>query len=425
MQPERPHWRKWIEPWYLVYALMGLIVAGLVPVLIPLVVNETGNAPLVGVVVAAVSLGGLTSPLWGSLADRYRTHRLLLAAGMLFASIALAAFAFTTQPAIWIPLAVIEGLGTASAATIANLFVVEAHPQPEWDQRIGWLQTFYGIGQVTGLLLAGVLSQTDFRIGLWVAAGLGAFAAILGWLTTKTPPAQPGLEPLLIHPVKHAESTMISPQRLFHAPKWVGIGDLGRTLRSPFGVFLGAWLLAFAGPAAVFSQYPLLMQKVYGVTPATSSVAFAIIAALGLTLYTPAGNWSDRRGPGRILRISLGLRLIAFVGMFWLVFMPASGATGLLALIAFAFVVWAWSLMSVSGTALAARLSPTGEGQGLGVFNAITAAAGIIGALLAGWAAGVWGYGSIVALALIGVALGLGLSLLVDKKVLSEKKETK
>ena len=414
MQPEKRPWSEWIEPWYLVYATMGLVVAGLLPILVPLLVSKSRNAGQVGLVVAALSLGGLTSPLWGSLADRYRAHRALLSGGMLFAGLGLAAFAFTTRPVLWILLAIIAGFGTASAATVANLFVVEAHPQAEWDQRIGWLQTFYGIGQVAGLLLAGALTQIDLRIGLWAAAGLSAAAALLGWVTTKTPPAQIGLNAVLVHPARHVESAFSSPQRLFHGLKWDGMEKLGQTLRSPFGVFLMVWLLAFTGPAAIFSQYPLLMQKVYGVTPASSSVAFAVIAALGLTLYTPAGNGSKRYGPARILKVSLGLRLAAFAGMLWLVFLPAGGRTGWLALLAFAFVVWAWSLMSVSGTALAARLSPVGEGQGLGIFNATTAVAGILGALLAGWVVGVWGYGAIVALALAGVGLGLGLSFLVN-----------
>ena len=420
MQPVKRPWSEWIEPWYLVYALMGLVVAGLVPVLIPLVVGRSGNAGQVGLVVAAVSLGGLSAPLWGSLADRYRAHRVLLAGGMLLAGLGLAAFPFTAQPGVWILLTMLAGLGSASAATVANLFVVEAHPQAEWDERIGWLQTFYGVGQVAGLLLAGALTRIDLSIGLLAAAGLCAAAAVLGWLTTQTPPAQPGLKALLVHPAKHVKSAASSPQRLFHAPQWPGMQKLGRTLRSPFGVFLVIWLLAFAGPAAVFSQYPLFMQKVFGVTPATSSVAFAIIAALGLSLYTPAGNWSNRYGPQRILRLSLGLRLLAFAGMLGLVFMPGGGTIGWLALLAFAFVVWAWSLMSVSGTALAARLSPAGEGQGLGIFNAMTAVASILGALLGGWAAGAWGYGSIAGLALGGVALGLGLSFVVNRKKSSE-----
>jgi DHA1 family tetracycline resistance protein-like MFS transporter len=424
MQADKRRWSDWIEPWYLVYAIMGLVVAGLVPVLIPLAVGRSGSAGQVGLVVAAVSLGGLTSPLWGSLADRYRVHRGLLAGGMLVACLGLAAFPFTSQTALWVLLAMLAGLGSASAATVANLFVVEAHPKAEWDDRIGWLQTFYGVGQVAGLLLAGVLTRIDLHIGLLAAAGLSAAAAILGWLTTKTPPAQPGPKAVLLHPAKHAESAISSPQRLFHAPKWPGRENLGRTLRSPYGIFLIVWLLAFAGPAAVFSQYPLFMQKVFGVTPDSSSVAFAIIAGLGLALYTPAGNWSNHYGPQRILRLSLGLRLLAFAAMLGLVFLPGSGTVGWLALLAFAFVVWAWSLMSVSGTDLAARLSPAGEGQGLGIFNAMTAVASILGALLGGWAAGAWGYGSIAGLALGGVALGLGLSFAASRGIASSGLDT-
>ncbi len=409
-------WQDWIEPWYVAYALTGVVVAGLIPVLIPLTVSKSGNAGQVGLVVAAVSLGGLTSPVWGGLADRLRLHRGLLAGGMLVASLGLAAFGFVNSPIPWFILAILIGLGTASAATVANLFVVEAHPQGEWDERIGWLQTFYGIGQVAGLLLAGILTQINFQTSLEVTAALSAAAAISGWFTTKTPQAQPGLTPVLVHPVKHAESALSSPQRLFHRPTWKGIKNAGASLRSPFGLFLFAWLLAFAGPAAVFSQYPILMQKVYGVTPASSSVAFAVMAGLGLTLYTPAGRWSEQRGPRRILRASLGLRLVAFAGMFGLVFLPAGGNGGWLALLAFTFVVLVWSLMSVSGTALAARLSTIGEGQGLGIFNALTSAAGILGAVLGGWAAGIWGYSAIVVLALGGVALGLGLSFLQGNK---------
>jgi len=56
-------WLKWIELWYLVYALLGAIIAGLIPVLLPLRVGQSGNPSQVGWVMAAVSLGGLSAPL--------------------------------------------------------------------------------------------------------------------------------------------------------------------------------------------------------------------------------------------------------------------------------------------------------------------------------------------------------------------------
>jgi hypothetical protein len=32
-------------------------------------------------------------------------------------------------------------IGVAGATTVANLFVVEVHPEAEWDERIAWLYT--------------------------------------------------------------------------------------------------------------------------------------------------------------------------------------------------------------------------------------------------------------------------------------------
>ena len=124
-------WRRWVEPWYLAYALLGAAVAGVVPILVPLTVSHAQNASEVGLVMAAASLGGLTAPVWGSLADRRRLHRSLLAGGLLATSLGLAVFPFTTWPTLWLGMALLVGLGAAAAATVANLFVVEAHPQIE------------------------------------------------------------------------------------------------------------------------------------------------------------------------------------------------------------------------------------------------------------------------------------------------------
>jgi MFS transporter, DHA1 family, tetracycline resistance protein len=137
----RTSWR-WIEPWYMAYALLGASVAGLAPILLPLVVHERGGAAHVGWVVAAFNFGGLTAPLWGSLADRYRLHRWLAIGGSIVASVGLAAFPFTSSPIAWAGLALLQGMGAIGAATVANLFVVEAHPEDEWEERLAWLQTF-------------------------------------------------------------------------------------------------------------------------------------------------------------------------------------------------------------------------------------------------------------------------------------------
>ncbi len=231
-------WRRWVEPWYLSYAMQGAVVAGLLPILLPLAVSHAGSAADIGLVMAAFSLGGLSAPLWGSLADRYRMHRSLLVLGLLTMSAGLIVFSITAQLAIRIGMALFLGLGAAGSATVGNLYIVEAHPKSEWDERIGWLQTFYGIGQVGGLLLAGVLTQTDLHIGLIAAAGISVTAALLGWSTAKTPLTPLDPKPVLLHPARHGEWVTISPQRLFHYLDLTSIRILLSNLRSPFWLFL-------------------------------------------------------------------------------------------------------------------------------------------------------------------------------------------
>lgn len=405
-------WRRWIESWYISYALLGAAIAGLAPILLPLMVIRIGGAAEVGFVMAAFSLGGLTAPLWGNLADRYRLHRWLLTLGLAVAAVGLAIFPFTSILTVWLGLAIFQGGGAAAASTVANLFVVEAHPRAEWDERIGWLQTFYAAGQVGGLLLAGALGQVDPRGGLLVAGGMAILAVLPGWWTTRTPLAPLRPKPVPLHPPRHTEWPAVSPQRVFHHLTPEAMRRLGPALRSPFGLFLVVWLLSFGGSAALFSLYPVLMQEAYGISPAVSSIGFAVAAGLGLALYSPAGRWSEGFGPSRVLQLALGVRVLAFLGLFALGIAP-SGALGWLALPGFAFVVLAWSLLSVSGTTLTARLSPVGEGIGMGVFNATTALASVVGAAAGGLVAGTMGYVEVSALAAAGNAVGLVLSLAI------------
>jgi len=399
---------RWTEPWYFSYGLQGAAVAGLIPILLPLFVSQSGNPSDVGYVMAAFSLGGLTAPFWGELADRYRLHRFLLAGGLLLTGFALLLFAFSVSLPGWIGLAFLQGSGFGAAATVANLFIVENHPKAEWDERIGWLQTFYGAGQVGGLLLSAGLTGLRLKSGIFLAAGFNLLAFLIAWWKAPMPSKLAVPRPMLSQAPRHADWPIATPQRFYH----VTLGAL-RELRgaaaSTFGIFLLAWTFSFAATTVVFSQYPVLMRTAYGIGTTSSSLAFGLAAALGLLLYAPAGRWSDRKAPRFVVQMGLVMRLAAIAAM--LVILEVHRLEWL-SLVAFSVIVIAWSLLSVSSTGLVARISPIGEGSGLGIFNAATAVAGVIGAAFGGWVAGRWGYPAALELATAGSLFGLILTFL-------------
>jgi DHA1 family tetracycline resistance protein-like MFS transporter len=425
-KPEKPEithpttgrlaWLRWVEPWYLAYALLGVSVAGLIPILIPLLVNSTGNVAQVGLVMAGFSFGGLAAPLWGSLADRFRLHRVLLVGGLFLTALGLALFPFAGSSLAWLLLALLQGVGSGGAATVANLFIVEVHPQLEWDERIGWLQTFYGGGQVLGLLAAGAFSQSStVKVGVWAAAAITLAACLVGLASVSTPSRPVVNKPILLHPARTAEWPLASPQRLFHHLTAEAVANAGQILHSAFGLFLAVWVLTFGGTAVVFSLYPVLMQGLFKISPSISSSVFALAAALGLLLYSPAGHWSGRFGTRRVMLAGFGVRLVAILLILILGIFHDTGL-GWAALLGFCLIVLAWSLLSVSSTALAAALSPGKEGAGLGFFNATTAIAGVLGSILGGWIASRSGFLAAVELAGGGILAGLILFALSGRK---------
>jgi len=342
--------------------------------------------------------------------DRHGGQRGLAPGGVLVTAIALAAFPWTTTLAGWIGLAVLGGPGGETATTPAPLFVVRVHPPEEWDERLSWLHASYDGGGVAGLLLAGGLSQTHVRGGLLTAAGLTATAAVLAWLTTRAPLGPSTLKAKRLRPARHGDAALASLRGHGHQPTLDTLRQMLPDLRSPFHRFLMVWLLALIGSSALFALYPILMQEVFAIPPALSSLTYAVAGGLRLLVYPQAGHWSMRFGQARVLRAALGVRLVAFGSLLALALMPLDGQRWL-ALPIFAVVVLAWPLLSVSSTALTAHLSAVGEGEGMGLYKAVSALAGVIGAVLAGALAEGWGYRTSLGLPIAGVALALLLSI--------------
>lgn len=426
--------RQWVEPWYFAYALLGMTFGGITAILVPLGAGEIGGPSTAGVVMGALGLGQLSATGWGGLADRFRLHRVLFAGGILFVALAFLGLSIVHNAAAWIMLALLLGVGAAATNTVASLFIVEVHPQAEWAERIGWMQTIYSAGLVGGLLLAGAVSHLPIDVGLLLAMIAAGIGCVLGWIVTRGPArhvtvpsaAAPSATPGT-HPALHAARRSRAPELLHalahrqpapwglshvHHPRLPSRHQLGLVLRSPFAVFLLVSMLTNLGPSAIFALYPLLMNQVFDIVPALSSLVLAVSAGAGLTLYTPSGRLSTKFGAVRILRASIGMRM---VGMILLAVLAAAtfGGRAWLALVAIWLMDLAWPSISVSSTTLAPHYSPLGEGEGMGVYNAANAAAGLLGAAVGGWLANLAGYEATIVLAAVSGAAALVLAVLL------------
>jgi MFS family permease len=390
--------RAWMEAWFLAYGFLAIVQGGLLPMLLPL---TAGGAAHAGVLVGAMNLAGLSAPAWGILADSRRWHRQILVVGFLAVVLALALLPGATGLGTRLLLVVVMGLGFSAANTLANTFIVEVHPAEEWDARIGALQTCLGLGQVTGLLLAGLLGGA-YGVAFAVATGLVVVAVPIAWATVHTPVNPTPRREVSAQAPIGAEGMSGGPHRHFHHVSLVAIRHTMGSLASPFSRFLLIWVCAFTALTAVITMFPYAMLHQFGASSRLPATVYAMAAAVSLGIYGPAGMVAHRRGPLLVLSAGLLWRTLA-VGVLAVAALGAH-AGAMLAMVGFFALVLGWPLMGVAGTALAAHLSPLPKGEAIGLFGASSSLAGAVGALAGGWGVQNFGYGPVCLLAAVVLA---------------------
>jgi MFS family permease len=362
---------------------------------------------------AALNAGVLSVVPCGILVDRYGAHRPFFFSGLVLVGLSVAAFSVFQEIGPRMLFSLLQGVGIGAVNTVASLFVVEFSPKEEWNERIGMLQMVNGLGQTGGLMLAGLLSSTGYSPGLWVAAVLMIPAVWIGRRglppASKTPPRLLKVRFDLSHLVQRAERL---PGSLFfgiHRPGLAHIRMLSRLPGTPFGRFMGSWTLLTLSSQSFFTLLPLLMLHTYRLQPWVSTLIYAACTGLRVLFFNPAGRLSERLGAQRVYVAGALTRTVAFAALVALIFLRTPFGVSLTILF-FTMMVCAWPFLSVSGTKLCADLTPVGEGEAMGIFNAMTAAASIASALVSAVLAQAFGYGILPPLALGCAVLSLVMS---------------
>ncbi|MGH7069253.1 MAG: MFS transporter [Acetobacteraceae bacterium] len=411
--------RQYVRPWYIAYLLLGMVTAGLLPVLLPLTVEALSHRlATVAYVLGAYNLGLLTSPLYGTMAERRQLYRQLFLGGFLLTALAVAALPVAGGLAGWVASAFLIGAGSGCAATLATLFVVDFVPRPEWEPRIGWLQSCNAAGQVAGLFLAAAFSDHRWTIGLWVAAGILLPAMLIGGIGLPVPRKEP-----LPHPQHHEVHAQLNVHVLsvfptFGLPSGIGVHlhhlnqqglrHLPEAIRTPFGRFLLSWFMLGLAVSAFFSYFPLMLAKSYGIGANVSAMIYAVTVVFCTGLYVLTSRLASRFGAAAIYRAGLILRIAGFALLLIPFLLPMGGPERtLIGAVGLVVIVLAWPTLSVTGTDLAAHLTPFSEGAAVGLTNAALALATAIGTLISGPLVHRWGYGTIPMMALSGLVISL------------------
>lgn len=116
-RPARRGPLRWIEPWFSAYALAGLLVNGMVPIMIPVTTASHGTGA-VATVVSAFFVGQLTAPFIGQIADRTGTQRVVFLGSYPVMAAAAVGFGLSDGVLGWAITAAVAGAAAGAAQTL-------------------------------------------------------------------------------------------------------------------------------------------------------------------------------------------------------------------------------------------------------------------------------------------------------------------
>jgi predicted MFS family arabinose efflux permease len=241
-----------------------------------------------------------------------------------------------------------------------------------------------------------MIARGPLAYGFWLAAAFAVLALLIGRIGL---PADDGRREISLPPLAWGKlmrgfqpgAPLGGLLQHSHHLQRAAFGRLASPLGAGFAQFLLAWALLNLGVAPFFAYYPLLMKKSYGIAPTSTAFLYALAAAVGIGLFVLSGRVAKRRGSWLVFQVGLALRMAGFGMLGVLTLIPLSGKV-VFAMLGFTLVMLAWPVLSVSGTGLAARLTPIGEGAALGLLAASAAVATVLGIFLGGPLVEAFGY---------------------------------
>jgi DHA1 family multidrug resistance protein-like MFS transporter len=355
-----------------IVAIIGLAQLGFATILplLPLYLTERlgASVKLVGLVVATFALTEtFFKTAWGGVADRWG-RKPVMVIGLALSALAPLVMAVLRAPALFVPLRLIDGTGSAalwpsSAAAVADVTTADRRATGMAMLNMAFLGGL-ALGPSLGLFVAGFAGDT--RAGFYLASGLMALAAVLA-AAAFPPDASAGHGDPAGGPY-HADARPAYFRAIMQS--FHGAPALFMLYFIAFVQMFGVGLLVPI--AAIYAK------QVVGLTEQAIGVLFLAVTASVALVTLPAGRMADRLGRDRVLAVgmvfgALGMWVIPFSRQLaWL------AAAGVLLGGSYALVIPAW-------LALVTELAPQGRlGLAVGASETVQGLGLVLGPLLGG-----------------------------------------
>jgi MFS family permease len=354
----------------LIVATAQLGFATILP-LLPLHLTERlgASVKLVGVVVAAFALvETVFKTAWGGLTDRLG-RKPVMVTGLLLAAGAPLVMAVLRAPGLFVPLRLLDGMGSAALWPAAAAVVADSTTSGRRATGMGMLNVAFlagvAAGPALGLFVAGFAG--DVRAGFFLASALMIAAAILAAMlvpghhdkrlgTGAAGGTRPGIRPADLRTI--SESLRASP--------------------ALFSLYLVAFVQLF-GVGLLVPIAALYAKQIVGLREQAIGLLFLVIVA-SVALATVPGGWLADR-VGKMTLVKLGMVLGA-VGM-WLV--PLSSRLSGLVLAALLLGL-SYALSFPAFLALVSEMAPAGRvGLAIGASETVQGMGIVLGPLVGGF----------------------------------------
>lgn len=337
--------------------------------LLPLYLTERLDASvrLVGVVVATVALvETFFKTAWGGVADRHGPRPVMIV-GLILSSVAPLIMSVLRFPILFVPLRLVDGLGSAALLPAAATAIADATTPDRRATGMAVLNMLFliglGLGPVLGLFVAGYAG--DFRAGFYLASALLAVAAVLAVFIFPRGRRR-------VHP-----DAQVGYHSTLHPAGLAGVVSVLRLSPLLASLYLVAFVQMF-GVGLLVPIAAIYARRVVGLSEqAIGVVLFAVVMAIALS-SVPAGRLADRVGKLRLIVAglvpgTLGMWLIPFSERLWLLIVAG-------ALLGVSYALWAPAWL-----AAISELAPAGNlGLAMGASETVQGLGLVLGPLLGG-----------------------------------------